>query len=347
MPSGGSHFHAATLDGSIYFAGISDGASYGSSVIAFTPEPYVASASRCPVLRSASKARMPVARSNMTIGEIDGIIYVAGGFENASGYLAINEAYDPAADKWTEKAPMSRARETRGTNTAVVDGKLYIIGGNARGTCSNLTEVYDPGTDRWATRSSMPTPRCHLAVVALEGQIYALGGTNTAGSVEYDTVEVYDPATDSWTITSPMPTGRQDLGAASLNGVLYALGGGNPKLSPGDELNVVEAYDPVSKTWSSRSPMRNGGVAMAVGVLEGKLVAAGGLRNQLSSAAVEMYDPEADAWSTLPNIPTSRAFSSAITMKNTLYILGGNGEPMGTAPLDTVDGFKLLPCVQN
>ena len=64
--------------------------------------------------------------------------------------LASTLAYDPGTDKWTEKAPMpTTAREH--LTSAVVDGKLYVIGGRSNGMSYNVdaNEVYDPKTDKW------------------------------------------------------------------------------------------------------------------------------------------------------------------------------------------------------
>ncbi len=345
MPTPGTHFHGATLSGSIYLVGGSDGTNYSSTVMAFTPASNSASeAFLCPTLQVTPKANMPTKRSNMTVGEIDGIIYVAGGFDDTSRYLTNNEAYYPAADVWTKKAPMPRPRETRGSNNAVVEGKLYVIGGNAEGRCSDLNEAYDPETDSWMTKTPMPTPRCHLAVIALDGLIYALGGTNTNGSIEYSTVEVYNPSNDTWTTATPMPTARQDLGALALNGVLYAVGGGNPALNPGGGLNIVEAYDPVAKTWSNRAPMRSARSGMAVGALDGMLIVVGGVTNEKAVEMVEGYDPRTGSWTTLTTLAVSRSLLTGLTTQNTLYVFGRSDAALTNGSITTIDAVSLKPC---
>jgi N-acetylneuraminic acid mutarotase len=339
MPVRSAHFHAVTLAGSIYFAGGSDGVNYLSQVMQFTPAR--SATARCPELEVTHKAEMSSGRSNMAVGLIDGIIYVAGGFENASGYQATTAAYDPKSDSWSARASLPVPRETRGANNAVADGKFYVIGGNASGTCSNLNQAYDPLLDKWITRAPMPTPRCHLAVVTLGNLIYALGGTNTNGSIEYRTVEVYNPSTDSWTNAPDMPTGRQDLGAVSLNGILYALGGGNPAL--GGTLDIVEAFDPTSNSWVKKAPMPTARVAFATGILNGSLIVVGGRKDEMILANVEAYDPASDAWTSLANLPTARNFLSAVSLDDSLYLLGGNSG-YANASLKSNDVLRLIPC---
>ncbi len=346
LPYRRSNAHAAALHESIYFAGGSDQDLYTSSVIAFTPKLRASRsvADTCPTLHNSAKAPIPNARGGMAAGEIGGIVYVAGGSaDTMERIVATNEAYDPIADSWTARAPMPVGREMRGSNNAVVDGMLYAIGGNSKGYCSNLNQAYDPKTDSWSTRAPMPTPRCHLAVVALDGLIYALGGTNTNGSIKYATVEVYDPSTDTWTTAAALPTGRQDLAAVALNGIVYAIGGWDPASSSG-VLDVVESYDPVSKMWTTRAPMPTPRSGMAVGALNGFLIAMGGGDDETVLTTVESYDPVGDKWTTLPNLPTRLAFSSAVTMNNTLYAIGGRETYENPGFVATNTAFGLTPC---
>lgn len=93
-------------------------------------------------------------------------------------------------------------------------------------------------TGRWVTKAPMPTPRTEVAVAALGGKVYVVGGFEGSG----DVVEVYDPAADRWAALAPMPTARHGLGAAVVGGVVYVIGGG-PR--PGGSFSAVnEAFVP-------------------------------------------------------------------------------------------------------
>ncbi|HET7790186.1 MAG TPA: kelch repeat-containing protein, partial [Gemmatimonadales bacterium] len=72
----------------------------------------------------------------------------------------------------------------------VVGGILYAVCGfDATGTTLNTVEAYDPATDTWTVKASMPTQREGLAVAALKGLLYAVGG----GSEALLKVEAYQP----------------------------------------------------------------------------------------------------------------------------------------------------------
>jgi hypothetical protein len=105
-------------------------------------------------------------------------------------------------------APTAEVLTARGAlAAAVLDGRIHALGG-AGDRPLDSHEVYDPATDTWTTRSAMPTPRDHLAVVSLGGQLFAISGRRSFFGQKYAHVEIYDPATDSWQTAVPLPVAR-------------------------------------------------------------------------------------------------------------------------------------------
>jgi N-acetylneuraminic acid mutarotase len=86
---------------------------------------------------------------------------MGGDFGN-NGRLSV---YDPATNQWTPKTPLGLAR--RGVATAVLDNKLYVMGGyrirNGLDEILDITIVYDPVTNLWTRRASLPSPRGYMA----------------------------------------------------------------------------------------------------------------------------------------------------------------------------------------
>jgi N-acetylneuraminic acid mutarotase len=109
--------------------------------------------------------------------------------------------------------------------SAIVDGKLFIIGGRETDVPSNVdnNEMYDPVHDRWIIHTPMPTKRSGLAAATIGLDIFAVGGEKIEGS--FDTNEKYDTLTDSWTPETPMPTNRLGHDAVELNDKIYVFGG--------------------------------------------------------------------------------------------------------------------------
>jgi hypothetical protein len=73
---------------------------------------------------------------------MDGRLYTVGGRidGNYSRNLTSNEAYDPATDRWEQRAPMSAARS--GIAAAVLEGRMFVFGGEARSGTLNQAEAY-------------------------------------------------------------------------------------------------------------------------------------------------------------------------------------------------------------
>lgn len=152
-------------------------------------------------------------------------IFAVGGVGRGRRNTGATEEYEPAADRWVRRAPMPTPRDHLAA--AVVEGKLYAIGGRVDGSYAKnlaVNEEYDPKRDRWRARAPMPTARSGIAAAALEARIFVFGGESPSGT--FAVTESYEPATDRWRAWAPMPTARHGLGAAALGKRIYVLSGG-------------------------------------------------------------------------------------------------------------------------
>ncbi len=266
------------------------------------------------------KTPMPAPRNGLAVGVINGILYAIGGFHSGA-YLATNQAYDPATNTWTEKAPMSLAMASNSNNGAVVNGTLYVIGGNASGSCTSAVQIYNPTSNTWTFGASMPTPTCHAAVVAVNGLIYAMGGTDTSSSVVYNTVAVYDPIANTWSPAASMPTARARAGAGVVNGIIYVVGG---NALPFITVNVNEIYNPATNTWTEGAPMPTARADPGVVVVNGLLYALGGINSTGVLASNEAYNPTTNTWTEDAPMPVARfAFGTGV-VNSAVYAVGGN-----------------------
>jgi N-acetylneuraminic acid mutarotase len=76
----------------------------------------------------------------------------------------------------------------------VVDGKVYIFGGEDPGQTYSDGFVYDMATDSWGTTEPMPTPRHGLGVGVYDGQIHVIGGgTSPSGGSDTSIHEILTP----------------------------------------------------------------------------------------------------------------------------------------------------------
>jgi N-acetylneuraminic acid mutarotase len=190
------------------------------------------------------RADLPTNRSAFSASVVNGKIYAISGHQSGSLVARVDE-YDPATDTWRRRADIPTARSS--LSTSVVDGKIYAIGGatwnnvTSEGTFYTTVEEYDPVTDIWMTKSDMSTARYALSTSAVNGKIYAIGGTAT--NTIFSIVEEYDPAKDTWTIIMDMPTGRFHFGTIVVDGRIYAIGG-QPGPYP-EVTSAVEVYQAI------------------------------------------------------------------------------------------------------
>jgi N-acetylneuraminic acid mutarotase len=178
-----------------------------------------------------TKTPMPTATWLVPANAINGKIYVIDWDGNVY-------AYDIAADSWSTKstAPTPSAAGFDGHVSAVVNGKIHIIGGLSTSGDSNLHQVYDPATDNWTYASSPPnsignavgqgTAAATVGELALR-KIYVFGqrGNLRQGEPEGSN-RIYNPQNDSWTFGANVPTDRINFGVAVVNDTIYVIGGG-------------------------------------------------------------------------------------------------------------------------
>jgi len=201
-----------------------------------------------------TKAPLPLGLHHAGAAELNGKLYVVGGF-TAAGFSIWNPVnhvftYDPGRDEWIERAGMPTARG--GLAVVNVENKLYALGGYDGESNPRVVEVYDPADDAWASVAPLPTPRDHLTAVSVGGRIYAIGGRV---GLNYDdnltTVEEFDPAHDRWETRAGMPTARSGITAGVIDGWIYVVGGE----SVGGTFNTNERYSPRLDTWQAMPPM--------------------------------------------------------------------------------------------
>ncbi len=176
----------------------------------------------------------------------------------------------------------------------------------------------DVASSRWVTKAQMPTSRARLAVVAYQGQIYAIGGETTEGVS--GVVEVYDPSTDTWTRRASKPRPVRNIGAAVLGDRIYVPGGYD---AMDQAIATVEVYDPRADAWSEVAPLPMPLFAYAIAAVNDKLYLFGGLDGIRYLDTVLVYDPDSDAWASGTPMSEPRGFSAATLVAELVYVLGG------------------------
>ena len=304
-------------------------------------------------------SRLPTKRSAFSTAVVDDKIYLIGGtlFKDEDGPFGLStvEVYDPQNNTWEHLADMPTPRE--GAEAAVVDGKIYVVGGFAsidnRGANIKIfktVEVYDPQTDIWEQKQDMSQSRLQFGIGVVAGKIYAIGGANFFEDPwRLDYMEAYDPVTDIWIKRMKMPTRRDAIGIAVLNDKIYAIGGyGWPALLQGGPvLATVEEYTPKINRWRIKRDIPNLKTGFSTVVVADEIYLIGGhggVAFEEYLTTVEIYSPKTERWrESIPMSIGNTPFGAA-TINGKIYILGSERENGELSPeIEVFDtGFRAV-----
>jgi len=190
----------------------------------------------------------------------------------------------------------------------------------------------------WTPLASTGLSRQEVSFTEAGGRLYLFGGTET------ERQQVYTPTTNSWADTKAPPNvaGALDhVQGVAVGGRIYYIGG--LTRWPGPDVGTVHVYDTTTNTWSRGADMgdrRRG--AGGVAVHEGRIYYAGGIHDGRAVAWLDVYDPAANAWRTLPDMPTPRDHFAAAVLDGKLWAIGGrNGPGAIQAPIGVNEAFDL------
>lgn len=214
---------------------------------------------------------------------------------------------------WQNLAPMPFARQEM--PTAVLQGKIYVIGGyDSAGRSTNTVQVYNPVANSWTMAQGIPLANNHCGAAVAAGKLYTFGGLSNQ-------TFVYNSDANAWVAVAPM---RYQHGNTAAVGVvankIYVAGGTQGSTS----LSQLEVYDPATNTWTTLAPMSVPRNHAAGAVINGKFYVVGGRGSSLASYNVlEVYDPQTNKWSMRAPMPTARSGIAAAAVNGKLWVFGG------------------------
>ncbi|PHU17917.1 F-box/kelch-repeat protein [Capsicum chinense] len=155
-------------------------------------------------LNSWSKlASMNVARYDFACAEVNGMVYVVGGYGIDGESLSYAEVYDSDKDKWTLIESLRRPRW--GCFACGFEGKLYVMGGRSSFTIGNsrFVDVYNPKNQTWCQmRNGCVMVTAHAV---LEKKLFCMEWKNQRK------LTIFNPEDNSWKM-EPVPV----MGSSSI-----------------------------------------------------------------------------------------------------------------------------------
>ncbi|KAE8667224.1 F-box/kelch-repeat protein [Hibiscus syriacus] len=156
-------------------------------------------------LNSWSKlADLNVPRHDFACAEVNGAVYVVGGYGSEGESLSTAEMYDPDADKWTLIESLRRPRW--GCFACGLNGKLYVLGGRSSFTIGNsrFVDVYNPEKHTWC---EMKNGRVMVTAHAVLGKkLFCMEWKNQRK------LAIFNPDDNSWKMVPVPLTGSTSIG---------------------------------------------------------------------------------------------------------------------------------------
>ena len=247
-----------------------------------------------------SRSPLLEANSELALAELNGKLYLLGGYPSSRQAVRTVQIYDIASDSWQLGPPLPQINNHG--MAAGVNGRVYLIGGQTMADAPTYVDtVYElnPATGAWAVKAPMPTMRSAGVAVVHDGKIYVAGGRPPRGS----DFAVYDPKSDSWQVLPALPTQRNHFTGAAISGRIHFVGG-----RQGDGLSPLmttehEVFDPQSGSWTTAAPMLRARSGMNGVIARGCFHVWGGEGPAGMFPDHDYYNPRTNQWIRLRDMP--------------------------------------------
>lgn len=131
----------------------------------------------------------------------------------------------------------------------------------------------------------------------------------------------YSP-NDSWAALAPLPAGRRGMAVATANRLLFAIGGNN---SAGAAVRTVQAYDPMTNTWSAKAQLPSARQSMnGAATITGSIYVAGGQdATGALTRTLYRYNSATNVWTTRANMPVVGGCGGSAVISGKVYVFSG------------------------
>lgn len=183
---------------------------------------------------------------------------------------------------------------------------------NSEGTFGKFNKK--SGVDTW----TMSLALVGMLLLAIVGMYILLRSDNAIGTLKNPPSPV--PISSRWEPQPDLPTPRTGMAVTTYENKIYAIGGD----SLSGVTNVVEAYDPGTKLWSTLLEKPTAVAFASAEVIGGDIFVPGGITSDGKPTDVlEVFTPAAGLWQVRSPLPQALSSYSMVAFEGRLYLFGG------------------------
>jgi hypothetical protein len=218
----------------------------------------------------------------------------------------------------------SSPRAPRGRAVALAGGALLTLACSTSPTRSAEPAIARTRSPVVKALGPMNAPRASAACVELaDGRVLVAGG-ELLGFAPVSSAELFDPTNGTWHTIAPLSEPRTVA-------VALRLASGDALVHGGSSVTgATEIWSAVTERWHLGAASRRREGHTLDRLLDGRVVAVGGLVEQVRSSAVEIYDPIGDRWADGPAMTLERAGHASIVLADgRVLVVGHPADPRG------------------
>jgi len=179
-------------------------------------------------------------------------------------------------------------------------------------------------TGAWSALRDAPSARTEVASARIGRSIYVVGGFDRSSGTTVGTLERYDIRRNRWRRLRSLPVGVNHPTAVAHRGRLFVHGGYRARRSLGSATARLWVYDPRRNRWNRLPSSPTPRAAHAVGVVGGRLYAAGGANDRGSLRTMDVYSFGRRRWARGPSFPgPARDHTTGAAAGGRFYVLAG------------------------
>ncbi len=226
------------------------------------------------------------------------------------------------------------------TGAATINGKVYLVGGaNRTGKPLSTILEYDPTSNATRIAYDLTEGIRQASVVALNNQIYILGGRGDGGAVS--TVLIFDPIGNTTHTAGFLPAPRWWGAAAELREEIYYAGGIDDR---GQWASDIFRFDPSTGVSVKVGDLPTPTAMLAAAAGNGLVFFIGGNTQTGHTNLIVEYNPVANSTTTVATFPLPPGADglealTAVTLSRMVYILGGWDEASTPKTRSEIYGF--------